>query len=473
MALDKKKQELYWAAVASELNVFLQQSFSTVYPNKEYLDNWHIQAIVYCLKKCIEGEYPRLNINMPPRHLKSFVVSVVFPAFVLAHDPTAKIICISYSEELAKTLARDFRRIVQSEWYIRLFPKVDPIKSTENEFVTSAGGSRFSTSVGGTLTGRGGDFIIVDDPIKPEDTNSDTVRNTVNEWYKSTLLSRLDDKKRSVLILVMQRLHVNDLTGFVEASGGFYKLALAAIARTDELIPTGENKSHVRKAGSALHEAREDLETLQNIKNQIGPTIFSAQYQQSPETPEGSFFKSKWINKIKTLPDFNTGGRLVISFDTALSTAETADYTAVSVIYSSIEGHFVLSAERGRWDYEMLLSKALSFAKKYKDFYFTFIIESAGTGISLLYSLRKSNFNCKSASTRKDKLTRAAYVLPIIEQNRLFILDIQGKNEWVAPYINEIVTFPNGRYDDQVDSLVHALYWAEPIVNPKGNIYLY
>jgi len=224
------REQAYWAAVKSNLKVFLLQAFATTYPGKEFMDNWHIDAIVYALTLAIQGKMPRLIINLPPRYLKSFIVSVVLPAFILGMDPTAKIICVSYSDELAKTLARDFRRLVESTWYQKLFPNVRLSKVTEGEIVTTAGGSRLATSVGGSLTGRGGDFIIIDDPIKAEDALSDRARQSNNEWFNTTLLSRLDDKQRSVLILVMQRLHVNDLTGFVEGSGGFHKISLPAIA---------------------------------------------------------------------------------------------------------------------------------------------------------------------------------------------------------------------------------------------------
>lgn len=461
MALSKK-QEAYFAAVKTDLRIFLKQAFNTVYPNKEYLDNWHIDAIVHCLEQSIKGQMPRLIINMPPRHLKSFIASVALPAFILGHDPTAKIVCISYSDELAKTLARDFRRIVESQWYKILFPNVETKKSTENEFVTTEGGSRFATSVNGTLTGRGGDFIIIDDPIKPEDTASDTIRDSVNEWYKSTLLSRLDDKKRSVLILVMQRLHINDLSGFAQDGGGFHKLSLSAIALVDEKIPIGNDEWYERKLDTALHEEREDLKTLNHIKDQMGPLLFNAQYQQRPEIPDGSMFKRSWLQVIEKLPNQTAIGHIIISFDTALSTSETADYTALSVIYSCRDGHFVLFADRGRWDYETLLYKAKQLAEKYKKHNFVFIVEAAGSGISLILSLRKAGHSCFSSSPAMGKTTRACIVLPIIYAKKLFILNIEGKNNWVEPYINEIVSFPHGRFDDQVDSLVHALYYAEP-----------
>lgn len=436
------------------------------------MDNWHIDAIVYCLEQCIEGKMPHLMINMPPRHLKSFIASVALPAFILGNDPTAKIISVSYSDELTKTLARDFRRIVESKWYRMLYPAVVGTKKTENEFVTTEGGFRFATSVGGTLTGKGGDFIIIDDPIKPEETHSDTIRKSVNEWFKSTLLSRLEDKKRSVLILVMQRLHVNDLCGFLE-DVNFHKLSLPAIGIFDENIPTGENQCYMRKAGSPLHEEREDLKTLEKIKDLLGPFNFSAQYQQRPETPDGDLFKKDWIKITGNFPNQVSRGRLIISFDTAASTAETADYTAMSVVYSTQEGHYVLSAERGRWDYETLVYKAFTEAKKYKHYDITFIVENSSSGISLIQTLKKANFKCFSAKARLDKTARAAYILPIIHQGRLFIVNIEGKNSWVEPYINEIVSFPNGKFDDQVDSLVHALYWAEPIVNPQGRIHVF
>ena len=260
-------------------------------------------------------------INLPPRQLKSFIVSSVLPAFILGLDPTAKTICVSYSDELAKALSRDFKRIVESDWYRRVFPEVRPTKMTENEFVTDAGGSRYATSVGGTLTGRGGDFIIIDDPIKPEDAFSDKARASTNEWYRSTLLSRLDDKAKSVLILVMQRLHVNDLTGFVEASGGFHKLSLPAIALRDEHIPLSDHEAYDRLADEVLHEEREDRATLEAIRDQIGSYNFAAQYQQRPETPEGSLIKRKYIQVIGPSHPIRPGGWHWVSIDSALSTS--------------------------------------------------------------------------------------------------------------------------------------------------------
>jgi predicted phage terminase large subunit-like protein len=468
--MEKNNKEIYLAALRSDLRVFLRQSFDTLYPGKEFQQNWHIDAVLYCLEESIEGRLPRLIINLPPRQLKSFIVSIVLPAFILGLDPTAKIICVSYSDELAKALSRDFKRIIESDWYRRIFAHVRPTKMTENEFATDAGGSRYATSVGGTLTGRGGDFIIIDDPIKPEDAFSDKARAATNEWYGSTLLSRLDDKAKSVLILVMQRLHVNDLTGFVEASGGFHKLALPAIAPKDELIPLSDDTAYERLAGEVLHEQREDLATVEAIRDQIGSYNFVAQYQQTPETPEGSLIKRKYIQVIGPSHPIQPGLWHWVSIDSALSTSETADYSALSFGYSNREGHYVLFAERGRWDFEVLLKKALAYIERYPSV--TFIVEAAGSGISLIQYLRRRGLPCFSSTPRSDKTVRAAWTLPTFAAGRVFIVSKPGQNDWVEPYINELVSFPNGRFDDQVDSLVHALIWAEPRVNPGGRIEL-
>lgn len=463
------KQIAFLAAIRSDLKLFLLQAFDTLYPSKDFMDNWHVDAILYCLEQSIEGQMPRLIINMPPRHLKSIIVSVVLPAFILGLDPTAKIICVSYSDELAKALARDFRRIVESDWYRGVFDNVRSVKMTENEFVTDAGGYRLATSVGGTLTGRGGDFILIDDPIKPDDAMSDKTRNSVNEWFSSTLLSRLDDKRNSVLILVMQRLHVNDLTGFIEAGGGFHKLSLPAIATRDEEIALGDGSFHRRCEGDSLHPEREDLELLEGIRNQMGATNFSAQYQQQPELPDGSLFKRSFFELIHKPPSWQSGGQLYVSVDSALSTSETADYSAISVIYADRTGYYVLKVERGHWDYEELKKILLGYYERNKG-RISFIIEPAGVGISLVSFMRKAAIPCQTTSLKGSKFQRACYALPSFSDGRVRILNEVGNNAWVEPYLAEFMSFPNGRFDDQVDSLVQLINYLEPRLTARDSI---
>ena len=171
------------ALLRNDFGAFIWKTFLTVSPGRPFLPNWHIQAIDYHLMRVHAGEISRLLICQPPRTLKSICVSVAYVAWVLGHDPTRRVIVVSYSNELAAELHRQFRMVVDSPWYQALFPGMRAARDTGTEFVTTAGGCRYATSVGGTLTGRGGDLIILDDPQKAEDATSEPMRRRLIEWY--------------------------------------------------------------------------------------------------------------------------------------------------------------------------------------------------------------------------------------------------------------------------------------------------
>ena len=176
------------AILRTDFHAFVQKVFETVSPNATYLDNWHIKLICSEISDMLAGNNRRLIINIPPRYMKSIICSVALPAFILGHNPKATVICVSYSDDLSLKFANDCRNV---------------------------NGGRLSTSVGGMLTGRGADFIVIDDPIKPTDAASDIIREKVNQWFQTTLCSRLNDKKLGCILLIMQRLHENDMTGFL------------------------------------------------------------------------------------------------------------------------------------------------------------------------------------------------------------------------------------------------------------------
>src|SRR6266853_5566735 len=228
----KDNTVLLEAMLRHDFPSFVAKTFSTLCPGEIYLDNWHLECLTWRLSQTAERKRVRLIINLPPRSLKSIVASVALPAWLLGQNPSRRIIEVSYSDELARKHARDTRTILEAPWYRRAFPatRVSPRKNTETEFTTTRQGFRLATSIGGTLTGRGGDVIIIDDPIKPGDAESEAERRRVNEWYDKTLYSRLDDKEAGAIILVMQRLHEDDLTGHLIEKGEFEVLSLSAIA---------------------------------------------------------------------------------------------------------------------------------------------------------------------------------------------------------------------------------------------------
>jgi len=185
------------ALLRTDPRYFIQKVFATLCPGERYVHNWHVDAIVHRLTLVYSGENRRLLINQPPRSLKSISVSVAFVAWVLGHDPSRRIIIVSYSQDFAAELHRQFRVVVESDWYQALFPGTLWSKETGFEMVTTMGGGRYATSVGGTLTGRGADLIIVDDPLNANEAQSEPARKRVIDWYAGSLVSRLMTRKRA------------------------------------------------------------------------------------------------------------------------------------------------------------------------------------------------------------------------------------------------------------------------------------
>src|SRR6516164_1921802 len=287
----------YDAALRNDFALFAARCFHQLNPQAELAMNWHLEVIAAKLTAVREGKIRRLIICLPPRHLKSLMASIAFPAWLLGHNPSAQILCVSYAQDLADKLARDCRGIMISPWYRRIFPtRLSAHRQAVQEFITTRQGYRLATSTGGVLTGRGADFILIDDPLKPEDALSKALRQACNEWFVHTLYSRLNDKRSGAIVIIMQRLHEDDLVGHVLAQEEWEVLRFPAIAETEEVhqIETiWGQESFRRRRGEALQPDREPLETLDGIRRTIGPYNFAGQYQQSPAPLGGGLVKNR------------------------------------------------------------------------------------------------------------------------------------------------------------------------------------
>ena len=251
-------------AYRTNFSLFAIKMFSIINPSQRFIPTGAFLTMAHALAELQAGRIKRLLITVPPRSGKSMLASVALPAFVLGRDPTKRVLCASYSGELAAKFARDCRSVMMHASYRQLFPAtVIAGKNTESEIETAHGGFRFATSVGGTLTGRGGNYIVVDDPIKPEDAMSRAARDRSWEWFTGTLGSRLDNKAKDAIIVVMQRLHVDDLAGHLLEQGGWHHLSLPAIAEIEEELPAGWGRTFSRKIGDVLDPCREPLEILE------------------------------------------------------------------------------------------------------------------------------------------------------------------------------------------------------------------
>jgi len=301
------KDELFRHIFRNDLSSFIAKTFSTIDTGNKYLHNWHIDLIAEYLTECYKGNIKRLIINIPPRSLKSISVSVAFPAWILGHNPSERVIVASYSELLSLKHSTDCRLVVTSPWYKNAFPEF-AISAKQNEkqkFATTKNGYRFATSVGGTLTGEGGNILIVDDPHNPQQIMSEKYRTKTIEWFKNTFSSRLNDKKKGVIIIVMQRLHENDLTGYLlKNSDEWHHLNLPAIATKNENISIG-NFSATRKKGELLHSKREGESEIERAKSELGSFAFSAQYQQNPVIKTGGMIKPQWFKRHNLVFSYN------------------------------------------------------------------------------------------------------------------------------------------------------------------------
>jgi predicted phage terminase large subunit-like protein len=454
-------QALLDALLRSDFNLFLDRSFRTLNPGKELLRNWHHQAIAYELERIRRGENNRLIINLQPRSLKSLMASVVFPAFVLGHEPEKRIISISYAEDLAHKNASDFRALVQSHSYRRAFPKMRIARSLVDLVETRKHGFRMATTVGGSLTGFGGDIIIVDDPQKAIEAKSETSRKKLKEWFSNTLLSRLDNKRTGAIIVVMQRVHADDLCEHLwDTSGDWTTLSLPAIAEADELIQIAEREFHSRKAGEALHPEREPVELLKALQQEIGSYDFVAQYQQNPVSPEGGMIKPEWIQYYDPalLPQLQSGGIMIHSWDTAAKPGEENSWSACSVVLIKGEDCYVVHVERGRYNFPDLLRKAKELAARYKPS--VILIEDASTGIVLAQELPKSvRVPVKAVRPEFDKRIRLYQHQSKFEAGRVHLP--RGAS-FLPEFLDELFAFPHGKHDDQVDSLTQALSHEVP-----------
>lgn len=441
-----------------DLYGFIEKSFNELNPGTPFLRNWHIEVLAAELEKCRRGETKRLMISIPPRHLKSLSVSVAFSAWLLGHQPSAQILNVTYAQDLSNKMALDCRSVMASPWYQDIFPtRLSPLRQAVAEFMTTKKGIRLASSVGGVLTGRGADFIIIDDPLKPEEAMSETQRNAVNAWYDHTLYSRLNDKQNGCIILIMQRLAEDDLVGHLQSQGGWKYLRFPAIAEEEEnwkiITPWGTSRQFTRKAGEALHPERESLEILSGIRETLGEYNFAGQYQQSPAPLGGGMVKLGWFQTYTELPE---NFELVLqSWDTANKATELSDYS-VCTTWGMKERHlYLLHVLRKRLDYPNLKRAVAEQAAAFRPQ--EILIEDKASGTQLIQELIHEGVHgiCKYEPTM-DKVMRLNSVTTTFENGFVHLPD---KAEWLADYVHELTTFPASKHDDQTDSTSQALEW--------------
>jgi predicted phage terminase large subunit-like protein len=441
-----------------DLASFVRFAYPIVHAGSELNWNWHLDAICHQLELVARGECKRLIIEVQPRSLKSFIASVAFPAWLLGRNPAHRLITASYSQALANQHCDECRVLMRDLRYLALFAGTRiGDKDSESEFRTTRRGGRIATSTGATLTGRGGNTIILDDVQKPDEAMSVRGRENVINWFRNTLYSRLDNKIDGAIIVVMQRLHMEDLAGHLRAQGGWNILSLPAIATVEESISLTHGRVHRRRRDNLLHPQREPQAILDDIKREIGSYNFSAQYQQEPVPEHGSIIKWDWFRWFDEVPP-GSGHTIVQSWDVGMKPEDTNDYSVCTTWAVVRRDYYLLSLFRARLGFPDLVRKVVEHARHHRAE--VLLIEDKASGTPLiqqLQAIRTVGVPYPIAIVPKlDKVTRAHGESLAIEAGQVYL---KTGAPWLAELRSEIAQFPNGRHDDQVDSVTQFLTW--------------
>lgn len=461
MTVDPKK--IRDALYRHSFEAFLERAYREITGKDDLQLNWHHRLICQALEDCYYGREKRLIITLPPRSLKSVIASVAFPAWVLGKNPAKRLVCASYSGELSASLSNDCRRLMASAFYRSLFPAsvISPSKNTQTEFHTNHGGLRLATSPEGTLTGRGGDMIVIDDPIKPADGLSETKRKSVNNWYSNTAYTRLDNKKEGCIIIVMQRIHVEDLVGHVLDKEEWRHINLPATAVKNErhILRRPNRKLYIlkRKVGDLLHPEREPKHILENLRKTLGEYEYSSQYQQMPAPPGGGIIKFEWFKQYKELP-VEKPMRILQSWDTASKVDDHNDFSVCTTWYQYENAYYLVDMYREKLEFPQLYGAVRQQYERHKPS--IVVIEDKNSGVHLIQQLRQDTcIPVKPNIPKTDKATRAMAMTPQIEAGNVFI---PSGARWLPDFKLEVIHFPKGKHDDQIDSVTQALeYFAD------------
>ena len=460
----KNEDKIVDAVMREDFSMFTRRVFMTVSPGMELIWGQYLDALAWVLTEFMNGNIKRLVITLPPRYMKSIFASVALPAYILGKHPEEQIICVSYAKELSFKLAADTRLVMEESWYRQIFPEtaLNLSQVTQDKIVTSKNGFRLATTVGGSITGLGGSLMIIDDPHKADEANSNVKRTRTTDWFSQAAASRLNKKKNGGIAVIQQRLHQADLAGILIEREGWYHLNMPAIAEQDEDIPIGPGKVFHRNAGDALHPERESLEDLKARELEMGDYAFAAQYQQRPSPLGGGIIKLDWFHHYHKLKNPMHAEQIVQSWDSAVTAGEKSDYTVCITAYAIGGELFIKDILRVKVEFPEI--KDLIFKHAVKHQARLVLIEATGAGKGLYQQVWAQRlkmsplpFDLLSYEPKSDKATRLLEVSPVVGEGRVYL---PVSAPWLEPFQNEIMNFPNGVHDDQVDAFSMLLRWA-------------
>jgi predicted phage terminase large subunit-like protein len=475
-----------YAAAKLHLADFARQAWPIVEPRREMLWNWHLDLICEHLERVTLGECQSLAINIPPRYMKSLLVTVMWPCWEWARRPELRYLFASYSQGLSTDHSVSRRDILESEWYQTGMHEhwghadyaLADDQNLKTQYANTGRGRMVATSMSGTATGQGGDRVVIDDPVNPKQANSATLREEANRLWDQTFSSRLDDKAKGAFVIVMQRLHQSDLTGHVLNEGGWTHLCVPGIAEHDEDVVFPSGRVVHREAGDLLWPERESAPQMAIVRRRLGSYGFAGQYQQRPTPSKGGIIKREdiryWTRELRPdddparvvlLPENLTGHRQ--SWDFGLW-GNTRDDYSVGLTGARLGANaYVLDCIRRRMDLATCIAAVREMTARNPKAVRK-VIENAANGPEVVKQLKASIPGLIAKPAKGDKEARLMGVQPVFESGNVFFPHPREAG-WVADCLEELFGFPFAEHDDFVDALSQLISDFDLNVTSSGS----
>jgi predicted phage terminase large subunit-like protein len=482
-------------ASRNSFDFFAQRAFASVEGGvAQYEWNWHIGCIADHLEAVRRGEIKKLIINVPPRTLKTYLTTTAFPAWVMGLEPHSKFIGTSYGGGLVEDAIVNCKNIMKDDWYRQCFPgsTVDPKQDTKSYFKTTSRGQYYGAGILGTITGKGADYVICDDPLKPGEALSDTIRVETNKAIRNTLFSRFNDSRVGRFILIMQRLHEDDPTGHLLKDGGYHLLKLPAEASDRPTIVTLGEKSWVMKKGDLLFPARLTRDVLDEKRKDLLDYNYVGQFLQDPVPLGGGEFKDSWLqyydkSGIKA-PEMNVlilcdpaGGE-----ETQKKKKKNSDYTTLMVVgLAPDNNYYLLDAVRDRLNPTERVNKLFELHRTWNGLtgkppkvgYEKYGIMTDTHYIRQVQKETGYRFTLVELGGKMSKEERIRRMIPDLQNGRwwfpdaIMYTDYEGRTMDLVHELkrSEMETFPRSRYDDMLDAITRIYDTELQAVFPRIN----
>ena len=444
------------------LRAFVRLAWPQVEPQR-LVPGWHIDALCERLEAVTRREVRDLAVNLPPGCSKSLIASVLWPAWVWTLDPSHRWIVASYSDEVVLRDARKARTLVTGDWFAARWPKVRlPTDASASKAVssyyTTAGGMRYSTTTRGSVTGQHCDTALVDDPLDPMGAASATELEACLEWWTGTMPTRFRDHRTSARVLIMQRLHERDLTAEFRRAGAE---VLCLPMRYDRAHPQRWPRDPRTTDGELICPDRTPEEAVQRMETTLGPSRAAAQLQQRPVPAGGSIFKAEWFKRWTELP---AGGTWSMEVDATFKATSDGSYVVIQVWCDDGPRHHLVDQRRERMGFAATLAAIKAMRAQWPKVR-TVRVEGKANGPAIIESLRTEITGVVEVEPDGGKEARANACQGVVAGGAVYLPDEthavypDGRKgaPWVPAFLHEVVTFPKGESDDQVDGMTQHL----------------